>query len=71
VMGLRHGLFCLGCCWVLMALLFVGGVMNLAWVAAISIFVLIEKAVPAGRLVSWAAGVTLILWGLVTLGAAR
>jgi predicted metal-binding membrane protein len=71
VMGLRHGLLCLGCCWVLMALLFVGGAMNLAWVAAISVFVLVEKVVPAGRLVSWASGAALILWGLVTLGAAR
>ncbi|MEO6564932.1 MAG: DUF2182 domain-containing protein, partial [Casimicrobiaceae bacterium] len=48
VMGLRHGGFCLGCCWALMALLFVGGVMNLAWVAALSIAVAIEKLAPHG-----------------------
>ena len=42
-MGWRHGLFCLGCCWALMALLFVGGVMNLAWIAALSIVVAVEK----------------------------
>ena len=48
VMGLRHGLFCLGCCWALMALLFVGGVMNLAWIAALSIAVAIEKLMPRG-----------------------
>ena len=63
VMGLRHGLFCLGCCWALMALLFVGGIMNLVWVAAITVFVLVEKVVPAGRLVSWASGAALIVWG--------
>ncbi|HEU5323009.1 MAG TPA: DUF2182 domain-containing protein [Methylomirabilota bacterium] len=62
VMGLRHGLFCLGCCWVLMALLFVGGVMNLAWVAALMAFVLLEKLVPAGRVVSRASGVALLAW---------
>ena len=67
VMGLRHGLFCLGCCWVLMALLFVGGVMNLAWVAAIAAFVLIEKLVPAGRLVSWTSGAALLAWSAWSL----
>ncbi|MEK7386096.1 MAG: DUF2182 domain-containing protein [candidate division NC10 bacterium] len=67
VMGLRHGLFCLGCCWVLMALLFVGGVMNLAWVAAITGFVLIEKLVPAGRLVSWTSGAALLAWSAWSL----
>lgn len=67
VMGLRHGLFCLGCCWVLMSLLFVGGVMNLVWVAAVSAFVLVEKVVPAGRVVSWASGVALIVWAAWTL----
>src|SRR5438132_1689218 len=65
--GLRHGLFCLGCCWALMALLFVGGVMNLAWVAAIAGFVLVEKLVPAGRVVSWLSGGALLAWGVWTL----
>jgi predicted metal-binding membrane protein len=46
--GVRHGLFCLGCCWMLMALLFVGGLMNLAWVGAIALFVLMEKTMPWG-----------------------
>ncbi|MGH7948195.1 MAG: DUF2182 domain-containing protein [Candidatus Binataceae bacterium] len=63
MMGLRHGMFCAGCCWMLMALLFVAGVMNLAWVGAISIFVLVEKAAPGGRLVPAAAGVLLIASG--------
>ena len=51
VMGFRHGLFCVGCCWVLMALLFVGGVMNLLWVAAITFLVLLEKIAPHGHVV--------------------
>ena len=70
VMGLRHGLYCLGCCWALMALLFVGGVMNLAWVAAIATFVLVEKTVPAGRVVGWLSGSALIAGGVVMLGFA-
>jgi predicted metal-binding membrane protein len=59
-MGLTHGAFCVGCCWMLMALLFVAGVMNLAWVAAISVFVLLEKATPWGRVIAYASGVGLI-----------
>src|SRR3989441_59044 len=66
-MALRPGLFCLGCCWALMALLFVGGVMNLAWVAAIAGFVLVEKLVPAGRVVSWLSGGALLAWGVWAL----
>ncbi len=62
-MGVRHGLLCVGCCWILMALIFVGGVMNLAWIAAITAFVLAEKLIPAGRLVAWSAGIALIGWG--------
>ena len=65
VMGLDHGLFCLGCCWVLMALLFVGGVMNLLWIAAIAGFVLIEKLLPFGRRAGQAGGVLLLLAGMV------
>jgi predicted metal-binding membrane protein len=72
-MGVLHGLYCLGCCWVLMALLFVGGVMNLLWVAAIAVFVLLEKAsplgVPGGRVLGGAmAGAGLLaLGGIVSL----
>ena len=62
-MGLRHGAFCLGCCWVLMALLFVLGVMNLLWIAALAGFVLIEKIAPAGHWVGRMSGVALLLWG--------
>lgn len=63
IMGLRHGMFCVGCCWVLMALLFVAGVMNLLWVAALAAFVLVEKVVPGGERVRLVAGVALVLAG--------
>jgi len=69
-LGLRHGLYCLGCCWALMLLLFVGGVMNLAWVGAIALFVLIEKTVPAGPWLGRATGAGLVLWGGWALAAA-
>ena len=62
VMGLRHGAFCLGCCWALMALLFVGGVMNLAWVAVLTVFVLAEKLVARGPWLSRLSGVALLGW---------
>ena len=62
-MGLHHGLYCVGCCWMLMALLFVLGVMNLAWIAVLTVFVLLEKAVPRGRLVSRVSGGALLGWG--------
>ncbi len=69
-MGMEHGAFCLGCCWVLMALLFMGGVMSLLWIAAIAAFVLLEKTVPAGHWLGGAAGVGLVVWGGITLRAA-
>jgi len=65
IMGVRHGAFCVGCCWALMALLFVGGVMNVLWIAALALFVLAEKIIPAGRLVSRLAGVGLIVAGIL------
>lgn len=64
-MGLEHGWFCTGCCWMLMALLFVAGVMNLVWVAAISVLVLLEKAAPFGRAIALVSGVAMIAGGLV------
>ncbi len=63
VMGLHHGSFCVGCCWVLMALLFVAGVMNVLWVAAIAAFVFIEKVAPRGDLLGRVAGVLLVAAG--------
>jgi predicted metal-binding membrane protein len=68
VMGLRHGSYCVGCCWVLMALLFVAGVMNLLWVAAIAVFILVEKVLPRGALVGRVAGGVFMLAGVVLLG---
>jgi predicted metal-binding membrane protein len=62
-MGLQHGRYCLGCCWVLMALLFVLGVMNLVWIAALAAFVLAEKVAPNGEKVSRVTGVLLAAWG--------
>jgi len=68
-MGARHGLYCLGCCWSLMLVLFVVGVMNLAWVAAVAAFVFIERLGVAPRVVSRVAGVTLILAGVALVAA--
>lgn len=64
IMGLRHGRYCLGCCWLLMGLLFVAGVMNLLWVAVLAGIVLVEKVTPAGHYVSRVVGVGLLLWGI-------
>ena len=66
-MGLRHGSYCLGCCWFLMALLFVTGVMNLVWIAGIALYVACEKLLPLGHRLSRAAGVALIMSGAVVL----
>ncbi len=69
-MGLRHGVFCLGCCWVLMSLLFVLGVMNLLWIAALAGFALIEKVAPAGHWINRKSGLLLLAWGAwLMLGA--
>jgi predicted metal-binding membrane protein len=66
-LGMLHGAWCVGCCWLLMALLFVGGVMNFAWIAALTLIVGIEKLVPKGEWIGRAAGVALIAWGGVRL----
>jgi len=60
-MGLVHGAYCVGCCWFLMALLFVGGVMNLLWVVAIAIFVLLEKATPQGAWLARGVGALMMV----------
>ena len=69
-MGLHHGSYCVGCCWLLMGLLFFGGVMNLLWVAAIAVFVLLEKVVPHGLWLSRVSGVLMIGFSLHLLIAA-
>jgi predicted metal-binding membrane protein len=64
-MGLRHGTFCLGCCWALMCVLFVVGVMNLAWVGALTVFIVLEKTGRLGARVSRAAGLVMIAAGIM------
>lgn len=63
LMGLKHGAFCTGCCWFLMALLFVAGVMNIGWIAIITVLVLLEKVAPKGWIVGKLAGALLAAWG--------
>ena len=67
LMGLKHGAHCVGCCWVIMALLFVAGVMNLFWMAAITAFVLIEKLAARGDYFGRIVGVGLIIWGILII----
>ena len=64
LMGLKHGGYCTGCCWALMALLFVGGVMNLLWIAGLTIFVLLEKVLPRGEMIGKIAGAGLAVGGV-------
>jgi predicted metal-binding membrane protein len=73
IMGIHHGTFCVGCCWVLMLLLFVTGVMNLFWVAIIAAFVMVEKVVPStmAHWVTRVAGVGLVAWAAIILIAAH
>jgi predicted metal-binding membrane protein len=66
-LGFRHGLYCVGCCWALMGLLFVVGIMNVLWIAGLSILILLEKSVPGGRFPSRAMGLVLIVAGAIFL----
>jgi len=63
LIGLRHGAYCIGCCWALMALLFVGGVMNVLWIALLALLVLLEKLASFGRWIARAAGVACVTAG--------
>jgi predicted metal-binding membrane protein len=65
--GVWHGAYCLGCCWMLMALLFVGGLMNMLWIAGLALLVLVEKLAPLGPRLSQLAGVGLMGWGVYLL----
>jgi len=67
IMGLKHGIYCVGCCWILMSLLFVAGVMNLLWVAAIAGFVLVEKVTPIGHGFGRLMGAALIVAGIALI----
>jgi len=69
-LGMRHGFSCIGCCALLMALLFVGGVMNLLWIAGITLFVLLEKTLPLGRASTWLSALGLIATGAWALARA-
>jgi predicted metal-binding membrane protein len=66
-LGMLHGADCVGCCWMLMALLFVGGVMNLWWIVGLTAIVTIEKLVPLGDWFGRAAGAALVAWGIVRI----
>jgi predicted metal-binding membrane protein len=62
-MGLRHGSYCLGCCWGLMLILFFGGIMNLYWIVGLALLVLVEKVLPVGRMLTLLTGGLLVIWG--------
>jgi predicted metal-binding membrane protein len=66
-MGLWHGSYCVGCCWMVMLLLFIGGMMNLLWVGLIALFILAEKVAPRGEWIGYAAGAAITAWGGWTL----
>ena len=66
-MGLRHGIYCVGCCWVLMGVLFAVGVMNLAWVGVLTAFILVEKMGERGAWVGRVGGVLFIALGVLSL----
>jgi predicted metal-binding membrane protein len=66
-LGVLHGAYCVGCCWALMTLLFVGGVMNLVWIAALAVLVLAEKVIFRGQWVGRCVGTVLVIWGVATL----
>jgi predicted metal-binding membrane protein len=63
MLGLRHGGYCVGRCWILMALLFVGGVMNVLWVVLIACFAFLERVTPMGRLIPRLASIVLVAAG--------
>jgi predicted metal-binding membrane protein len=64
VMGIRHGIYCVGCCWAMMLVLFAVGVMNMLWVLLITAFVIVEKVAPAPRALRLVSGLGLVVWGL-------
>ncbi len=68
-LGLLHGGYCIGCCWLLMAVLFAGGIMNYWWIAGLTALVSAEKLLPAGKTLSRIAGMALMLWGVALVAA--
>jgi predicted metal-binding membrane protein len=69
-MGTSHGVYCVGCCWFLMGLLFVGGAMNLLLVAVIAIFVLLEKVLPFGQWIARFAGAAMVIFSIYLVSTA-
>lgn len=67
-MGVAYGAYCIGCCWALMGLLFVAGVMNLLWIAVLAVFILLEKASAGSAWLRRGVGLTLIAWSLYVFG---
>jgi predicted metal-binding membrane protein len=72
MLGIRHGAYCVGCCWALMALLLVGGIMNVLWIALLALLAFLERVIPRGRLIARLAGVVLVAAGawLFSMGIA-
>ena len=66
-MGVAHGLFCLGCCWALMAVLVAVGTMNLAWMAALALLIMVEKNAAAGERAATVAAAVLAACGVLLL----
>lgn len=67
-MGTKHGAYCVGCCWALMLLMFFFGLMNLIWIAALSVIMLAEKILPRGDLFGKGIGILFFTWGLLLFG---
>jgi predicted metal-binding membrane protein len=70
VMGLQHGIYCLGCCWGLMVILFFGGIMNLYWIIGLAMIVFLEKLLPVGPRLGQITGALLLVWGATFLYSA-
>ena len=66
-LGISHGAYCLGCCWMLMTLLFVGGIMNVLWIGGLSLLVAAEKLLSRGDVVRWVSAIALLVWGVAQL----
>ena len=69
-MGLRHGAYCLGCCWALFAVMVAAGVMSLAWMLLLTLVVFVEKVLPQGRRTSTVIGIALVVLGVMVAGGA-
>jgi predicted metal-binding membrane protein len=70
MLGLRHGAYCVGCCWMLMSLLFVGGLMNVLWIGLLAIIILLEKVIPWVR-IAYLSGIVFVAAGAWLLSTAR